>query len=121
MTLGGNTLKDTSSMLQHKDLLDVGCVCVCMSVFMSERKFWNSELLLYFSTTSGNSASHTQQRNTLPVRKEVFLSFSFKSITVHETVTSLINVEIFLTEFLFHILLVHILKNKTCSFSSRMC
>ena len=70
MTLGGNTLKDTSSMLQHKDLLDVGCVCVCMSVFMSERKFWNSELLLYFSTTSGNSASHTQQRNTIPVRKD---------------------------------------------------
>lgn len=62
---------------------------------MSERKFWNSELLLYFSTTSGNSASNTQQRNTIPVRKEVFMSFSFKSITVHETVTSLINVEIF--------------------------
>ncbi|XP_040097693.1 coiled-coil domain-containing protein 192 isoform X2 [Oryx dammah] len=66
MTLGGNILKDTSSMLQHKDLLDVGCVCVCMSMCMSERKFCNSELLLYFSTMSGNSASNTQQRNTKP-------------------------------------------------------
>lgn len=77
MTLGGNILKDPSSVLQHKDLLDVGCVCVCMSVCMSERKFCNSELLLYFSTTSGNSASNTQQRNTKPVRKEVCMSFSF--------------------------------------------
>ena len=97
MTLGGNTLEDTSSMLQHKDLLDGGCVCVCMSVCMSERKFWNSKFSLYFSTTSGNSTSNTQQRNKIPVRKEVFMSFSFKSITVNETVTSLIDVETFLT------------------------
>lgn len=77
MTLGGNALENISSMLQHKDLFDVGCVCVCMSVCMSEIKFWNSEPLLYFSTTSGSSESNTQQRNKISVRNKVCMNSFF--------------------------------------------
>lgn len=86
-------MENLASTLQCKDPFKVGRVCVCVSVCASEIKFWNSKLLLYFSITSGSLESDTQQSNKISVRNEVcMIYFSLKkSITVNETVTSLIN------------------------------